>query len=62
VLAFQLCEGRGLIFCDDYLWNQRLGLVEAPKFAINSFVNVFRFKLRILSEWFCQLYLQKISD
>lgn len=63
VLAFHLCRVNGLIFCDDYLWHQHLGLVETPKLAIDAFVTCFHFKLLILpDEKFYQLYLQKIAN
>ena len=34
VLAFQLCRIDGLIFCDDYLWQQQRQLTETPKLAV----------------------------
>jgi len=62
VLAFHLCQIDGLIFCDDYLWQQHRGLVETPKLAIDAFTTCFHFKLRVISDWLYQLYLQKIAD
>jgi predicted O-methyltransferase YrrM len=62
VMAFQLARVGGLIFCDDYLWNLRIGVLETPKFAIDSFVNCYRFKLNIFPERLTQIYLQKTAD
>ena len=62
VLAFQLCRAEGLIFCDDYLWQQQRELTETPKLAIDAFVACFHQKVRIIPERFYQLYLHKIAD
>ena len=62
VLAFHLCKVNGLIFCDDYLHMQHLGLVESPKLAIDAFTTCFHFQTRIFPEWLVQLYLEKVAD
>jgi Methyltransferase domain len=62
VMAFHLRNIDGFIFCNDYLWQQRRGLVDTPKLAIDCFTPCFHFKVRILPERFYQLYLQKIAD
>jgi predicted O-methyltransferase YrrM len=62
VMAFHLAKVGGLIFCDDYLWRLDKGLLETPKLAIDSFVNCYRFKLKIFQERLAQIYLQKTAD
>jgi predicted O-methyltransferase YrrM len=62
VLAFQLCRVDGLIFCDDYLWQQQRELAETPKLAVDAFVTCFHQKVRVIPERLYQLYLHKIAD
>ena len=64
VLAFQLLRIGGIMIFDDYLWrlepDGRQDLLNMPKPAIDSFVNIFQRKLRVmhgLPLW--QLYLEK---
>jgi predicted O-methyltransferase YrrM len=61
--AFPLCKTGGFIFCDDYLGGSGgEDPLSMPKLGIDSFVNCFRKKLRILNMPLYQLYLQKIAD
>jgi predicted O-methyltransferase YrrM len=62
VLAFQLCRVNGLIFCDDYLWQQQRELADTPKLAVDAFVTCFHQKIRVIPERLYQLYLHKIAD
>jgi predicted O-methyltransferase YrrM/glycosyltransferase involved in cell wall biosynthesis len=64
VLAFQLLRIGGIMIFDDYLWrlepDGRQDLLNMPKLAIDSFINIFQRKLRVmhgLPLW--QLYLEK---
>jgi len=63
VLSFGLCKVGGLLFCDDYLWSQTRGLTETPKLAIDSFVNCFHQKVRVVvGSPLYQLYLYKFAN
>jgi predicted O-methyltransferase YrrM len=64
VLGFQLLRIGGMMIFDDYLWrlepDGRQDLLNMPKPAIDSFINIFQRKLRVmhgLPLW--QLYLEK---
>jgi predicted O-methyltransferase YrrM len=57
--AFLLCRSGGLIVCDDYLWNFGDDLCTTPKLAIDSFVNCYAKKLKILHAPLYQVYLVK---
>jgi glycosyltransferase involved in cell wall biosynthesis/predicted O-methyltransferase YrrM len=64
VLAFQLLRVGGIMIFDDYLWrlepDGRQDPLNMPKPAIDSFINIFQRKLRIISGlpiW--QLYIEK---
>ncbi len=65
VLAFQLLRIGGIMIFDDYLW--RLGPdgkqdpLNMPKPAIDSFINIFQRKLRIIGGLpIYQLYIEKL--
>jgi predicted O-methyltransferase YrrM/glycosyltransferase involved in cell wall biosynthesis len=65
VLAFQLLRVGGIMIFDDYLW--RLGPdgsqdpLNMPKPAIDSFINIFQRKLRVMSGLpIYQLYIEKM--
>ena len=57
--AFLLCRIGGLIICDDYLWNFGDDLRSTPKLAIDSFVNCYAGKLKILYAPLYQVFLVK---
>jgi glycosyltransferase involved in cell wall biosynthesis/predicted O-methyltransferase YrrM len=64
VLAFQLLRVGGIMIFDDYLWRLepigREDPLNMPKPAIDSFINLFQRKLRVISGlplW--QLYIEK---
>lgn len=64
VLGFELLKLGGLIAFDDYLWHlEAVGsqdLLNMPKFAIDSFVNVYQRKLQVLvGTPLYQIYLRK---
>ena len=65
VLAFQLLRVGGVMIFDDYLWHQeesgRQDPLNMPKQAIDSFVNMFQRKLRIMSgRPIYQLHIEKL--
>jgi len=61
--AFQLCKVEGLIICDDYLWGYEDNLRFSPKLAIDSFINCYNNKTRILIKMpLYQMYLVKTRD
>lgn len=66
VLAFKLLKIGGYMAFDDYLWSENTALpvdpIRCPKFAIDSFVNIFCRKLKVVHASNLQLYIQKISD
>ncbi|HEX5392825.1 MAG TPA: class I SAM-dependent methyltransferase [Rhodocyclaceae bacterium] len=67
VLAFRLLRLGGVVIFDDYAWSRQEegqeDLLDEPKIAIDSFVNVYRRKLRILLDMpLRQLYAVKLSD
>jgi predicted O-methyltransferase YrrM len=53
VLAFQLLRVGGIMIFDDYLWrlepDGRQDPLNMPKPAIDSFINIFQRKLRVMS-------------
>jgi predicted O-methyltransferase YrrM len=66
VASFQLLSVGGLMIFDDYLWSdmpdsQRDPLM-MPKPAIDSFINIYMRKMKVLQAHLFQLYVQKISD
>lgn len=67
VLSFRLLKINGIMICDDYLWfmepNGRQDLINSPKLAIDSFVNVYLRKLQIIhNQPLYQLAFQKRSE
>ncbi|MDE8349051.1 MAG: class I SAM-dependent methyltransferase [Acidocella sp.] len=66
VLAFRLLKTGGIMVFDDYLWAENLPYgfdpIRCPKLAIDSFVNIYFRKLKVLQAPLYQLYIQKISD
>ncbi|MBV9520417.1 MAG: class I SAM-dependent methyltransferase, partial [Hyphomicrobiales bacterium] len=66
VLAFQLLRVGGIMVWDDYLWSLepqgRQDVLNMPKMAIDSFINNFQRKLRIVpGPPIYQLYVQKTA-
>ena len=63
VLSFELVKIGGVIAFDDYLW--RLpgsnSILTNPKFAIDSFTNIFSSRIRILGGPNHQQYIQRIN-
>jgi predicted O-methyltransferase YrrM len=62
VLSFELLKPGGLLAFDDYLWVEDNGVnpLNAPKIAIDAFVNIYRQQLRVVSGMpLYQLYVQK---
>jgi predicted O-methyltransferase YrrM len=61
--AFQLCKVQGLIICDDYLWGYEDNLRFSPKLAIDSFVNCYNNKIKILVKMpLYQMYFVKTRE
>jgi predicted O-methyltransferase YrrM len=57
--AFPLCRSGGLVVCDDYLWNFGDDPCSTPKLAVDSFVNCFARKVKILRAPLYQVFLVK---
>lgn len=66
VLSFKLVKVGGLMFFDDYLWEEALpggtDLLRCPKPAIDAFTNIFMRKVKVIRAPLNQLYAQKVSD
>ncbi len=66
VNAFHLLRVGGLLIFDDYLWTDDVtkgkDILNLPKIAIDSFVNIFHRKLAIYNAPLYQLYAQKLAD
>ena len=60
-LSFQLLRVGGIIGFDDYSWGMD-DILMSPKLAIDSFVNIFSQKLKIVHLNQQQLYILKLSD
>ena len=65
ILAFQLLRIGGIMIFDDYLWRLepegRQDSLNMPKPAIDSFINIFQRKLKIISGLpIYQLYVEKL--
>jgi len=56
VLGFKLLKSGGVMAFDDYLWCDG---VNAPKFAIDTFVNIFFPKLALIPALNSQVYVVK---
>ena len=54
VMSFEIAKPGALVICDDYLWQQesdaKVDVLNNPKFAIDSFVNVYMRELQICSK------------
>tara|TARA_B100000579_G_C22490351_1_gene692134 strand:- start:51 stop:686 length:636 start_codon:yes stop_codon:yes gene_type:complete len=63
VLSFELLRIGGVIGFDDYLWKLQgsNSIVTNPKFAIDSFTNIFTSRIEILRGPNHQLYIRKIN-
>ncbi len=59
ILSFRLLKVGGVIGFDDYIWGMD-NILFSPKIAIDSFVNIYSKKLRIVN-LNLQIYLQKTS-
>ena len=60
ILSYKLVKQDGIIIFDDYLWKTKdKNLLKSPKFAIDSFVNIFYDKLYIIRHTLNQLYVIK---
>lgn len=66
VLSFKLTKIGGLIFFDDYLWEEKLrggtDILRCPKPAIDAFTNIFIRKVKVIRAPLYQLYVKKIAD
>tara|TARA_B100000035_G_scaffold235371_1_gene203623 strand:- start:4956 stop:5627 length:672 start_codon:yes stop_codon:yes gene_type:complete len=63
VTSFKLVKEGGIIVFDDYLWeNKDKNIINSPKFAIDSFVNIFSNKIYVIRHFLYQLYVVKISN
>jgi predicted O-methyltransferase YrrM len=61
--AFQLCKIQGLVICDDYLWGYEDNLRFSPKLAIDSFVNCYNNKIKIMFKMpLYQMYFVKTRE
>jgi len=65
IMAFQLLRVGGVMIFDDYLWCPQPAVeqdtLNIPKAAIDSFINLFQRKLRVISGLpIYQLYIEKI--
>jgi predicted O-methyltransferase YrrM len=65
IIAFQLLRVGGVMIFDDYLWcmeaEGKQDTLNMPKAAIDSFINLFQRKLRVISELpIYQLYIEKL--
>ena len=48
---------------DDYLWESNdKNIINSPKFAIDSFVNIFQNKVYVIRHFLYQLYVIKLSN
>lgn len=66
VLAFKLLKVGGIMIFDDYLWAEELSfgkdLLRCPKLAIDSFINCYFRKVKVISAPLYQLYVRKIEE
>jgi glycosyltransferase involved in cell wall biosynthesis/predicted O-methyltransferase YrrM len=65
IIAFQLLRVGGVMIFDDYLWSWepagKQDTLNMPKAAIDSFINLFQRKLRVISGLpIYQLYIEKL--
>jgi predicted O-methyltransferase YrrM len=63
VLSFQLLATGGVLVFDDYLWNdpsdQTQNILNSPKLAIDSFINIYFSKLKVIQAPLYQIFVQK---
>jgi len=63
VSSFKLVKEGGVIIFDDYLWESKdKNVINSPKFAIDSFVNIFSNKIYVIRHFLYQLYVIKESN
>jgi predicted O-methyltransferase YrrM len=66
VLGFKLLKVGGVMAFDDYLWAEKpvtdRSLLECPKPAIDSFLNIYFNKMSVISAPLYQIYAQKTSN
>ena len=63
VSSFKLVKEGGVIIFDDYLWESKdKDIINSPKFAIDSFVNIFSNKIYVIRHFLYQLYIIKESN
>ena len=63
VSSFKLVKEGGVIIFDDYLWESKdKNIINSPKFAIDSFVNIFQNKVYVIRHFLYQLYVIKLSN
>ena len=63
VSSFKLVKEGGIIIFDDYLWeSEDKNIINSPKFAIDSFVNIFSNKIYVIRHFLYQLYIIKKSN
>mgnify|MGYP001158147805 FL=1 len=63
VSSFKLVKEGGVIIFDDYLWESKdKNIINSPKFAIDSFVNIFQNKLYVIRHFLYQLYVIKLRN
>ncbi len=61
--SFKLAKEGGVIIFDDYLWESKdKNIINSPKFAIDSFVNIFSNKVYVIRHFLYQLYVIKQSN
>ena len=62
ILSWNCCKIGGYIIFDDYLWQQN-NILNMPKIAIDSFVNIYSDKINMLRGWTnYQFIIQKIKE
>jgi len=67
IMAFELLRVGGVMIFDDYLWRMepegKQDTLNMPKAAIDSFINLFQRKLRVINGLpINQLYIEKLSS
>ena len=66
VLGFRLLRVGGVIAFDDYTWTEGLPYgadpVRTPKWAIDSFTNIYCRKIELMSAWNSQVFARKTDN
>lgn len=66
ILSYKLLRLGGVLAFDDYLWidptDKDRNPLNAPKLAIDSFVNIYHAKLEVIKAPLYQIYLRKIAE